>query len=330
MRVMIDTNIRHRAFEGLCACSSPARRGTIDPRSCCPFMKLKLLSPKSDLIFKLIFGDQRNIDILTAFLRAVLDLPEDEYERVTIIDPSLKRDSIRDKLGILDVKIHTRTGKAIDVEIQVLSFPQMRERIVFYAAKMITEQIGKGDPYTAIKKVISIVITDYTLIPESARYHNRYVLHDRNTGSTFTDILEVNVLELPKLPGKNDETALWDWMLFLKSDREEDLFMLSERNPQIKKAVAVLAELSADEETRLLNDAREKALRDEAARLDGAKQEGLKEGLKEGLEKGLEKGARKAQLKIARNMLRSDLPVETIAAYTGLSLAEIDALREET
>ncbi|MDR3183566.1 MAG: hypothetical protein LBT89_11740 [Planctomycetaceae bacterium] len=30
-----------------------------------------LLSPKSDIVFKLIFGDQRNADVLAAFLQAV-------------------------------------------------------------------------------------------------------------------------------------------------------------------------------------------------------------------------------------------------------------------
>ena len=47
-------------------------------------LKNRLLSPKSDLIFKLVFGDQHNADILAAFLRAVLDMPEDEFERLPL------------------------------------------------------------------------------------------------------------------------------------------------------------------------------------------------------------------------------------------------------
>ena len=47
----------------------------------------KLLPVKLDLVFKLIFGDQRNTDILASFLKSVLDIPEEEYERVTIVDP---------------------------------------------------------------------------------------------------------------------------------------------------------------------------------------------------------------------------------------------------
>jgi len=261
-----------------------------------------LLSPRSDLVFKLIFGDQRNVDILTAFLKSVLDLPEDEYDRLTIVDPHLKPDFNGDKSGILDIKIHTKSGKIIEAEMQISNIPQMRERIVFYAAKMITEQIGKGGKYNVIKRVISIVITDYRLIPENERYHNRYRLVDPDTGSQFTDLLEVDVLELPKLPG-DDNTELWEWMMFLKSERKEDLSMLEKRNPQIRKAVAVLKELSQDERTRLLYEEREKARRDMMSRLDGAIQE------------------------IARNLLLLAVPIETIAKATGLSEEDIKKLQ---
>lgn len=39
--------------------------------------KPEILLPKSDFIFKLIFGDERNADILQSFLKAALDIPPD-------------------------------------------------------------------------------------------------------------------------------------------------------------------------------------------------------------------------------------------------------------
>jgi len=77
-----------------------------------------LLSPKVDIVFKLLFGDERSIEILIDFLKAVLSLPDDEFEEVTIVDPHLLREYDGDKLGILDVKVKTRTKKVIDVEIK--------------------------------------------------------------------------------------------------------------------------------------------------------------------------------------------------------------------
>ena len=61
-----------------------------------------LLPVTSDFVFKLIFGDQRNTDILAEFLKAVLDIPESEYDRITVVDPHVKKESPDGKYGILD------------------------------------------------------------------------------------------------------------------------------------------------------------------------------------------------------------------------------------
>jgi predicted transposase/invertase (TIGR01784 family) len=103
-------------------------------------MPKRILSPKNDFVFKLIFGDQRNSDILAEFLKAALKLPADEYDHLVIVDPHLKREFEDDKMGILDVKIHTKSDIVINVEIQVASSPELRDRIVLYVAKMLTEQ----------------------------------------------------------------------------------------------------------------------------------------------------------------------------------------------
>jgi predicted transposase/invertase (TIGR01784 family) len=62
-------------------------------------MDTQILSPRSDFIFKLIFGNQANADILAAFLRTVLKLPENEYETLTIVDPHLQRKTADGKMS---------------------------------------------------------------------------------------------------------------------------------------------------------------------------------------------------------------------------------------
>ena len=290
-------------------------------------MKEKILSPKSDFIFKLIFGNDNNKDVLASFLQSILDLPDGEYTHLTIVDPHLQRKTVNDKLGILDVKIHTTTGKVIDVEIQVLSnFPQMRERILFYSSKMITEQIQSGDGYEKIKRVICIVITNYPLIRENEAYHNRYFLYDKKTGSQFSDILEINTLELPKLPDITDDSGLWDWMQFLRTEREEDYTMLAKKNPKIKKAFHALIELSQDEETRMMYESREKARRDEHARMQAAIKEGLERGQTEGMAKGIAEGRAEGMAKgIAVG--RTDTIVETVKTALQMQMKIEDIMK---
>ena len=83
--------------------------------------------------------------------------------------------------------------------------------------------------------------------------------------------------------------------------------MLEQRNPQMSKAVGVLKELSADERTRMLYEEREKARRDIASMLGGARKEGL--------------------YLAARNAIEMGLDIETIIKLTGLSRKEIKNLK---
>jgi len=52
-------------------------------------MEHELLSPISDIVFKMLFGNEQNTDILSAFLKAVLLLPDEEFSEVLILNPFL-------------------------------------------------------------------------------------------------------------------------------------------------------------------------------------------------------------------------------------------------
>jgi len=158
----------------------------------------------------------------------------------------------------------------------------------------------------------------------SLRKHDIYQLNDRRTGSTFSDVMEINTLELPKLPPNSDNTKLWDWLKFLKASREEDYQMLEQRSPQIKKAVGVLKELSENERTRHLEEAREKARWDEEARKRDAVEQTRREEqarMKETVEQN--------SIKIVKNLIKENVPFSIITKATKLTEQEIEALAKE-
>jgi len=268
--------------------------------------KKPLLPVKSDFVFKLIFGDQRNVDILAGFLNSVLDIPNEEYERLTIVDPHVKKESENDKYGILDVKVHTKSGQVIHVEVQLWFVPEMKERSVYYQSKMITEQMSSGKDYSLIKRVVSIIITDYELIPGGDDDYHHQFRYRTKSGTEFTDLTEIDTLELSKLPPDADNSDLWYWMKFINSDDREVMNMIAEKSPQMKKAVGVLMELSADERNRMLFEEREKARRDIASMMGGA--------------------VKSTRIEIARNLLKRNRTIDEIMEDTGLTCAEIEAL----
>ena len=64
-------------------------------------MTRDILPPKNDVVFKLLFGDQRNGDLLIDFLKAVISLPEDDYSEIAVVDPHLIRKHPDKKLASL-------------------------------------------------------------------------------------------------------------------------------------------------------------------------------------------------------------------------------------
>jgi predicted transposase/invertase (TIGR01784 family) len=288
------------------------------------FMKKPLLKIMVDYVFKLIFGDQRNTDILAGFLKAALSLPEAEYDSLTIVDPHLKSEFGGDKAGILDVKVHTKTGIVIDVEIQVSAYGGLRKRFAEYAAKMVTEQIKRGEEWRQANRVVCIFILNDILIPEEKEYYNSYSILNRKTGSEFTDLIEINTLELPKLPVQNDGSELYKWSQLFLSETEEEFEMVAEKDPAIKKAVATLMVLSEDERERMLAESREKFLYDQYHREKEAYEKGLAQG--EAKVKEAEAKAHQKDLDAARKLKAAGVPGETIAKSLTLSPEDIESL----
>ena len=83
-------------------------------------MDYDILPPTNDFVFKLLFGDNRHKSILIDMLKSFVDLPDEEFELV-FLDTYLKPEHEEDKMGILDVKVSTKTGNIVDIEIQALS-----------------------------------------------------------------------------------------------------------------------------------------------------------------------------------------------------------------
>ena len=224
-----------------------------------------------------------------------------------------------DKHAILDVRIHTKNKKTIAIEIQIDENPQIKKRIIYYTSKMYTEQLRSGNEYHKLQKVISILITDFVLLKEEGGYHNIYEISNRKSGKRLEDVWEINTLELPKLPKDSDGSMLWNWMEFIKAEKEEDLEMIEAKvqEPEIKKAVGVLKELSQDERTRLLYEAREKARRDAYAREQGA------------YDRGREEEREEQKRTFAIKLLKRGENFDSIMELTGMTQEELDKLSRE-
>ena len=303
---------------------SPCSRYTL-------LMDLEVLPPTDDWVFKLLFGDERNRHILIRFLSSFVELPPEEYEGLRFLNPYLKPEAGEDKLGILDVKLKTKGGTIINIEIQVHPVKYLEKRLAFYLAKLIVEQIGKGELYGVIQRVLCICIADYDVFSGDRGYMSHFQFCKRQDGRWLEEVpMELYTIELAKAPVVEDGSEIWGWVQFLRGRRKEEFEMLAERNRDIREAVDSLYEISLDEEAREVYEMRQKAWRDRMSQFAGYYEEGLEkgreEGLQKGLRRGLEKGREEGLEQTARNLKLMGIPLAQIAQGTGLSEDRIKAL----
>jgi predicted transposase/invertase (TIGR01784 family) len=232
---------------------------------------LRFIPPVRDFIFKGVFGDAANTSFLESLLQSTLDLPVDEYQKIEITDPNLQKEYEKDKLSILDLKLHTKSGQIINVEIQACDTEEIRERMVFTLAKTFASQLHSGEKYRGLKRVISIQITDFNLLEDDEEpaqyYHNTYLFKNNRSGKVFSNIMETHLLELPKAPKKHgaSDDMLANWLRFIAAKTPEEVDMAGEASPIIKQAVGRYKVLSADEKMQLLEEQR---IKDEWFRQD--------------------------------------------------------------
>ncbi len=217
----------------------------------------------------------------------------------------------------------------MNIEVQVERYKFFIQRIIYYLAKMLVEQMKAGFNYGRINQTICVVIANHILCPEEEHYLNSYDLRNPITGRLFTDLLKVVILELPKVPETDDNRAIWPWLQFFKCKTKEDFTMLAKTHPEVKPAINEYAKLSWSDRRRMIADYKEKARRDKYAMMEFAKDEGRDEGIALGEVKGIAIGEAKGLERLrntARKMKIRGIPVNQIAEDTGLTLEEVEQL----
>jgi len=282
-------------------------------------MTYEICSPLYDFVFSFVFGNQKNIDNTKGFLKALLDIPEGDFSQLTVVNPSLKRYFKDGKDSIIDLKLTTESGRVIHIELQVEKKANLRNRMMYYASRLISDQLVIGDDYNELKQVISIIICDHVLLEEEKYYVNEYEMRNMRNNS-FTNLLKLYILELPKLPEKED-SALWPWLKFFKCKRMEEFKMLAKKHPELRKAVDNVVKISFRRRWRFAvldwqMHAMDKRARKRQIQLD------LEESRAEGKAEGIAENS----LEIARKMKEMGDSIEKIQTITGLSSEKIAAL----
>jgi len=177
-------------------------------------------------------------------------------------------------------------------------------------ARLVRQPTGLSNKSNDLHQVISIVICDHILLEEESAYMNIYELRNEENRS-FTKLLRVIILELPKLPETAAvERTVWPWLKFLKCTEKEEFEMLALKYPELEKPVFCAKKMSLLEKWRDIQFHKNLWKVDERNLFEQARIDGHAEGV----------------IEVARNALAKGLSVEIIHNITGLDIETIKSL----
>ena len=239
-----------------------------------------IMRPTVDICFKNLM---ENAKVRKGFVAALLGRQPEEIAETQMLPTVLIGDSPDDKYGILDVHVLLNDGSHMNLEMQVKYFEYWDERVLYYLCSIFTDQLYEGDDYDKLEKCIHVSILDFNHFEDDICYRKIH-LRDDETGKIYSDKLELQMLELSKLPPdvKSGEDVL-AWMYFFSGENKEELETMAKKNEYIEEAYNTLVKLSADEEKRREYKAREKALRDYNSQINSAEKRGWVQGQEQGM-----------------------------------------------
>ncbi len=239
----------------------------------------KIVKLKLDVIFKRVFGDENDTDIIAAFVSALLEIPQESIRNIFIRNTELTPDYFKLKFGRLDLKLEV-DGKIVNIEMQVNAEPDFKDRTLFYWSKMFSGGLKDGDMYDSLKKTICINIINFNLFKDRKDYHSCYVPMEVKHHDILSDKAAIHFFELRKVNKARQHKPVEDWLDLINAETVGDLMAIQEETkiPEVKKTIVKLITLSGDEKVREEAYYREKQLHDEASALGQARREGRAEG----------------------------------------------------
>lgn len=287
---------------------------------------VRYLDPKSDIVFKKIFGEHPHL--LKSFLNAVLPLPDDgqietlEYlaaEQIPKI-PILKR-------TVVDVKCKDQQGQIFIVEMQIEWTDSFMQRLLFGTAQAYVKQLTIGEEYHLLNPVYGLALVNSIFDKETPDWYHHYGLVKlTNHKEHVIKGLTLVFVELPKyktssLPEKKLKVL---WLRFMKEitekTREIDPELL--KVPEIKEAIALAEESSYTPGELEYYESYWKQVSSEKTLIS----ERTAKALAEGKAEGKAEGARENSLTIARAMKIEGMSIDMISKFTGLKFEEINLL----
>src|SRR5213595_1126111 len=132
------------------------------------------IDPTVDFAFKHLLGRESTRPILINVVDSVLNpAPGFHIKDLELLNPFNPKETLDDKLSILDIKARDQSGRQFNIEMQMLARRDYEKRILYYGCRLHQQQLHEGEDYRTLKPTISISFLDHVLFPKAADCHLR-------------------------------------------------------------------------------------------------------------------------------------------------------------
>ena len=263
--------------------------------------------PKTDVVFKRIFGDEARKPLLIALLNDLLELKgARRIKSVRHFSLEQQVTQPRSKLSIVDVKCTTASGRRFVVEMQVLPVEGFEKRVVYNASKAYVMQLHGGEDYHKLCDVVGVTICNFKLWPKKIQDHeykvpmlSRWRMQEQRSNQKGLRQVQYAFLELPKYGAGNDpETLIDKWAYFFREAKNLEVVPPALAEGPVREALEIARRSTFTEAEWEAYERAKMAEQDERGAISFARQEGHKEGHRSGLAEGLLAGKRDALLRL--------------------------------
>jgi len=284
----------------------------------------KIIPLKFDLMFKKVFGDNKDKEPLRNLLRCILDI---EAKEITILNPVVIGSSYYDKRTIVDLIVELEDGTKISIEMNTNVNNYLISRNLNYLFKIMSHNFKKGRLYSEFDKHIQINIDCEGSHVEAIE---RYKIMEEKRHKVLTDKIEIIRIDLPYYVKKcyNQEEGKLDYkdkfIGIIGIEDKKKLKSLIKGEKSMEEIFNKVEDFSKDEEILGAYDAEwhrketERVVR--LSEIENAEERGIEKGIKEGIKEGIEQ--------TALNMLKEKMDIGLISKLTGLNIDQIRKLKD--
>ena len=275
----------------------------------------KFYTCRNDRAFKEVFLNPNNSDLLKALLEFILKIKIDKLE---IKKTELLSGNVNIKDKRVDAIVHT-CNKKIEIEINSQNKDYLHTRSTAYICNIYQSNASVGDTYNEDTDIIQVNLT-WGLGRNNDEMKIYKIMNEK--GELYVKnfiIYEINMDYYDKIwYSKNEEEIKKNqYMIMLDLDKKELKNMPKDKI--VDKYITNVTIVNDDPEFQKYMSEEEDKKKIQNSLLSEARENGINDGIS--------KGVSQEKASIAKNLLSMNMPIEDISKATGLSVEEINKLR---